>query len=364
MGFDQSILVEQSFRDVDTVEELNEAISNGSFPELIKLSEAYQDKRIVEIANDIKDKKRRVVLIAGPSSSGKTTFAKKLCIQLEVNGLKPLYMGTDDYFCDRENTPIDEKGEYDFETIKAVEVELFNENISDLISGKEVDLPTFDFKEGKKIFGQRITKMAEDQVLVIEGIHALNDDLTHLINKKDKYRIFICPIVPINVSHSDLNPLDYRIFRRMIRDFDNRGNSPETTILSWPKVRKGEEENIFPYVPNADAVFNTAHLYEISVLKLFIRPLLNKIKPDSEAYEKAVSLKLFLEPFEEFNDLSYIPNDSIIREFIGGSAYHEDLAKLQNKLIARVIMSKLTKKVRQGLKEEEIKLDGKDIFRH
>lgn len=351
MGYKFEELQGNAFREVDTVEELNDAIKNGNFPELIKLSEAYQDKRIVEIANDIKDKGRRVVLIAGPSSSGKTTFAKKLCIQLEVNGLKPLYMGTDDYFCERSETPIDENGEYDFENLDAVDVDLFNQNLTDLLNGKEVDLPTFDFKEGTKVFGQRITKMLDDQVLVIEGIHALNDDLTPLISQNDKYRIFICPISPIHCEHSDLNILDYRIFRRMIRDYDNRGYSAEDTIIGWQKVRRGEEKNIFPYIDNADAKFNTAHLYELSVLKLFVWPLLHKVRDDSPAYELARHLILFLEPFEEFNDLEYIPNDSIIREFIGGSAYHEDLAKIQNKMIARILMSKITKKVREDFKE-------------
>lgn len=347
MGFRIEDLQNNAFREVDTVKELNDAIRDGSFPELIKLSEAYQDKRIVEISNDIIEKKRRIVLIAGPSSSGKTTFAKKLCIHLEVNGLKPLYMGTDDYFCEREETPLDENGEYDFECLEAVDIDLFNKNLSDLLNGKEVDLPTFDFKEGHKIFGQRTTKMQDDQVLVIEGIHALNDDLTPLISVNDKYRIFICPISPIICDHSTLNVLDYRIFRRMIRDYDNRGNNSETTIMSWPKVRQGEEKNIFPYVDNADATFNTAHLYELSVLKMFVWPLLQRVKSESPAFDMARHLIAFLEPFEEYNDLEYIPNDSILREFIGGSAYHEDLAKLQNKTIARILISKITKKMRE-----------------
>lgn len=328
-------------------------VKNGGFPELIKLSEAYQDKRIVEIANEIKEKGRRLVLIAGPSSSGKTTFAKKLCIQLEVNGLKPLYMGTDDYFCEREETPLDENGEYDFECLEAVDIDLFNQNLRDLLSGKEVDLPSFDFKVGTKIFGKRITAMKENQILVIEGIHALNDKLTPLVSDDEKYRIFICPISPINVEHSDLDVLDYRIFRRMIRDYDNRGNNAESTIMGWSKVRRGEEENIFPFVDNADAKFNTAHIYELSVLKMFVWPLLNRVKDDSKAYDMARKLIHFLEPFDEYNDLEYIPNDSIIREFIGGSSYHEDLTKLQNKMIARVLMSKITAKVREGIEKRE-----------
>lgn len=307
---------------VNYVADLNDKIESGEYKELIQLSEALHEKKIAEIADMIKQQKKRMVLIAGPSSSGKTTFARRLCIQLRVNGLKPLYMGTDDYFVEREDTPLDEKGEKDFENLDALDIDLFNRNMNDLLAGKKVDLPEFDFMTGHKVFGKRITSIDPSQPIVIEGIHGLNGKLTEFIPDGEKFKIYISPLTQLNIDmHNRIPTTDERMLRRMVRDYLYRGHSAQSTINQWPKVRAGEDKNIFPYSGEADVLFNSYHVYEISVLKKYAEPLLRKIAPDEEEYAEAVRMLKFLRFFRNIEDDSIIVNNSIIREFIGGSIF-------------------------------------------
>ena len=307
---------------ISYVSDLNRKIEEGKAKELIQLSEALHERRIVEIADMITKQKKRIVLIAGPSSSGKTTFAQRLCIQLRVNGLDPLYMGTDDYFVEREDTPLDEYGEKDYENLSAVDVHLFNQNMNDLLAGKTVDLPTFYFITGHKEYGKRLTSIGSNQPIVIEGIHALNEDLTPEIPQEAKFKIYISPLTQLNIdSHNRIVTTDHRMLRRMVRDYKYRGHSAQNTIKSWPKVRAGEDKNIFPYSNEADVLFNSVHLYEISVLKKYAEPLLMEIQPDEPEYSEAVRMLNFLRFFRVIEDDSVIVNNSILRDFIGGSIF-------------------------------------------
>ena len=292
---------------------------------MILLSEALHEKRVAEIADMIVGKGKRIVLIAGPSSSGKTSFANRLCIQLRVAGVKPLYMGTDDYFVERENTPLGEDGKPDYENLDAMEVQLFNENMNDLLSGKEVDMPTFNFITGKKEFGKRLTKIDASTVVVIEGIHALNEAMSEHIKEDDKFKIYISPLLQLNIDiHNRISTTDARMLRRMVRDNMHRGYDAERTIEVWPKVRAGEDKNIFPYNGEADVVFNSAIVYELAVLKRHAQPLLEGVPEDSPAYGEAKRLLQFLRYFDSLKGERYIPNNSILREFIGGSILLEE----------------------------------------
>lgn len=307
---------------VKYVADLNRKIESGEYQSLIQLSEALHEKKIAQIADMIKRGKKRLILIAGPSSSGKTTFARRLCVQLRVNGLEPLYMGTDDYFVEREKTPLDEHGDPNYEGIDAVDVKLFNDNMNDLLAGKEVDLPTFNFLTGHKEYGERITQIAPDQPIVIEGIHGLNDDLTAFIPKEQKFKIYISPLTQLNIdTHNRIPATDERMLRRMVRDHLYRGHSAKATIKGWPKVRAGEDVNIFPYSDEADVLFNSYHVYEIAVLKKYAEPLLQEIGPDEEEFADADRMLRFLQFFRTIEDDSIIVNNSIIREFIGGSIF-------------------------------------------
>lgn len=307
---------------VNYVADLNEKIESGEYKELIQLSEALHEKKIAEIADMIKQQNKRIVLIAGPSSSGKTTFARRLCIQLKVNGLDPIYMGTDDYFVEREETPLDENGEKDYENLQALDIELFNSNMNDLLAGEKVDLPTFDFMTGHKEYGKRITSIRANQPIVIEGIHALNEELTAYIPKEEKFKIYISPLTQLNIdSHNRIPTTDERMLRRMVRDNLYRGHNAQSTIASWPKVRAGEDKNIFPYSSEADVLFNSYHVYEIAVLKKYAEPLLKEIKAEEAEYADAVRMLKFLRFFKTIEDDSIIVNNSIIREFIGGSIF-------------------------------------------
>ncbi|MEA4922386.1 MAG: nucleoside kinase [Eubacteriaceae bacterium] len=314
----------QTMQDIHYVTDLNEKIEKGESREIIQLSEALHQKKIVEIASDIRKNKKRLILIAGPSSSGKTTFARRLCIQLQVEGVKPLYMGTDDYFVERKDTPLNEKGEPNFENLEAVDVKLFNDQMNGLLQGKEVDLPTFDFIKGTKVFGKRLTFIESRQPIVIEGIHALNDKLTPLIKDDEKYRIYISPLTQLSIDdHNRISVTDARMLRRLVRDYKYRGHSAAETIRSWPQVRAGEDKNVFPYNGKADVFFNSSHIYELGVLKKYAEPLLVSITQDEEEYSEAVRLLKFLDFFKVIKNDELITNDSILREFIGGSIFVE-----------------------------------------
>lgn len=305
---------------VREVSTLNEKILNEDYKDMILLSEALHEKKIADIARRIHDEKKRIVLIAGPSSSGKTSFAKRLCIQLQVIGLKPLYLGTDDYFINRADLPVQEDGTKDFESLSAVDVELFTKQMNDLLEHRTVDLPEYDFVKGEKIYGKRITTLNDDQIIVIEGIHGLNPELTKGIKDKEKFKIYISPLTQLTIDRYHRIPTtDARMLRRLVRDHRTRNVSAEETIESWHLVRKGEEKNIFPYNGEADVFFNSQCVYELSVLKKYAEPLLKKITYDSPQYTEAQRMLKFLDFFVPIQDDSCIANNSIIREFIGGS---------------------------------------------
>ena len=305
---------------VEYAADLNKLINRNDYSDLVLLSEALHEKKIAEIAEEIKRLGKRIVLVAGPSSSGKTSFAKRLCIQLRVSGLRPLYMGTDDYFLERWETPLLENGEKDYESIRAMDINLFTKQMNDLLSGKKVDLPEFDFITGTKTFGKRFESLEPGQPVVLEGIHSLNPALTNGIADELKYRIYISPLTQLNIDeHNRVPTTDGRLLRRMVRDYQFRGYNAQHTIHAWPSVRAGEEQNVFPYDINADIFFNSHCLYELTALKKYAKPLLEQITPDEEEYMEARRLLDFLACFSEMPDDSIIPNNSLIREFIGGS---------------------------------------------
>ena len=306
---------------IEFVSDLNERILNKDTRDMYLLQEALHEKKISDLADDICQRGRRVVLICGPSSSGKTTFAKRLCVQLRVNGHKTMYMGTDDYFVEDDQAPYDENGDRDYESIKAIDTRLFVENVKDLLSGKQTDLPSYSFTTHTKTFGKRITSIDESTILVIEGIHALNKVLTDGIDDKMKYKIYISPFTPINVDrHNRISATDCRLLRRMVRDHKFRNWSCAETISAWPKVRSGEDNNIFPFHQEADVFFNSNCIYEFAVLKKYLEPLLKQIKRNQKEYAEAVRLLSFLRFFDKVEDDDLIVNHSIIREFIGGSS--------------------------------------------
>ena len=308
--------------------DMNQIIAEGKAKDLILLSEALHEKNIADIADEINRLNRRIILIAGPSSSGKTTFARRLCIQLRVNGLDPLYMGTDDYFVERSETPLDENGEPDYENLTALDIDLFNQNMNQLLKGEVVDLPEFDFLEGHKVFGRRKISIGKDQPIVIEGIHALNSKLTEQIPAAEKYKIYISPLTQLNLDrHNRVPSTDARMLRRMVRDYKYRGHSAAATIAAWPKVRAGENKNIFPYNGEADMLFNTVLEYEIPILKKYAEPILREIGKDEPEHGEAIRILKFLEFFKAIDDESAVPNNSIIREFIGGSIFVEEKKK-------------------------------------
>lgn len=307
---------------ISYVDDLNETIDNGEYKEIIQISEALHEKKIAQIADMISEQKKRIVLICGPSSSGKTTFARRLITQLRVNGLEPLYLGTDDYFVERTQTPKDENGEPNFEDIEALDIELFNRDMNKLLNGDEADLPTFDFMHGTKVFGKRITRAKKGQPIIIEGIHGLNKQLTLDIPDEEKFKIYISPLTQLNIDeHNRIPTTDARMLRRMVRDYQFRGHSAKSTINSWPKVRKGEDKNIFPFNGEADVFFNSVHIYELAVLKKYAEPLLRSITREEPEYGEAIRMLKFLQYFRTIEDDSVIANNSIIREFIGGSIF-------------------------------------------
>ena len=304
------------------VDDLKKACESGRIYEIIQLSEALHEKSVAELADRIKAENRHIILIAGPSSSGKTTFAHRLIIQLKVLGLRPLYIGMDDYYREREETPLGPDGKPDFEAVEAIDIDLFQTQMNALLAGETVDLPRFDFVEGKKVFGKRITKGEIGQPIVLEGIHGLNEKITAHIPAEEKFKIYISPLTQLAIdSHNRIPTTDARMLRRIVRDNQFRGYSAEKTIAQWPKVRAGEDKNIFPYNSTADAFFNTSHIYELAVLKKYAEPLLAEIPSDKEEYAEARRMLAFLRYFPTFEDDGVIVNNSILREFIGGSIF-------------------------------------------
>ena len=307
---------------VKYVADLNEKIRAGKSFDLIQMSEALHDKKIVEIADAITAQKKRVVLVLGPSSSGKTTFARRLIVHLKVRGLDPLYVGTDDYFKERENCPRDENGEYDFEGIDALDLDLFNRQMKGLLAGEEVDMPVFDFITGHKEYGKRITQISGDQPIIIEGIHSFDSVLTQEIDESEKFRIYISPLTHINLNaHNRIPTTDTRIVRRIIRDSRTRGANAAETLKIWKKVHAGENKNIFPHSGEADMLFNSVHVYELAVLKKYAVPLLKEIPEDDTEYPEAERLLKLFEFVESLEDDQLIANTSILREFIGGGVF-------------------------------------------
>ena len=313
----------QEILGIRTVGDFNQAIEAGHATDIINISEALQEKKLAKIAEDIAQRKGvKLVLLAGPSSSGKTTSCKRLSIQLAVNGLKPLQISLDDYFVDRDKTPKDENGEYDFESIYALNLDLLNDQFNALFRGEEVDLPKYDFPSGKSIKSGKKLKLEPNNVLVVEGIHALNPELTAHIPEEQIYRVYASALTTILLdNHNYIPTTDNRLLRRIIRDYKYRGVSAQETIHRWPSVRAGENKWIFPFQENADAMLNTAMLYELSVLKMQAEPLLQQVPENCEEYAEAYRLLKFLKYFKgiPYNNL---PPTSLLRECLGGSSFH------------------------------------------
>ena len=313
----------QDILGIRTVGDFNQAIDAGHATDIINISEALQEKKIANIAEDIANRQGvKLVLLAGPSSSGKTTSCKRLSIQLAVNGLKPLQISLDDYFVDRDKTPKDDNGEYDFESIYALNLDLLNEQFNALFRGEEVELPKYDFPSGKSVKSGKKLKMEPNNVLVVEGIHALNPELTAHIPQEQIYRVYASALTTILLdNHNYIPTTDNRLLRRIIRDYKYRGVSAQETIHRWPSVRAGENKWIFPYQENADAMFNTAMLYELSVIKMQAEPLLQQVPENCEEHAEAYRLLKFLKYFKgiPYNNL---PPTSLLREFLGGSSFH------------------------------------------
>lgn len=306
---------------ISTVGDLNDLISEGDFNELMLVSEALQEKRIADIAEQIVKNNRRVVLIAGPSSSGKTTFSHRLSVQLRAHGLKPHPIPVDDYFVERDKTPLDEFGKPNYECLGALDVDLFNEHMSALLRGEKVELPTFNFITGKPEYKGNYKQIGPEDILVIEGIHGLNDALTYSIHKDSKFKVYISALTQLSVDeHNRIPTTDGRLIRRMVRDMAKRGMNPAQTISMWDSVRRGEEENIFPFQDEADAMFNSALVYELAILKQYAAPLLCRITKDMPEYDEAKRLLKFLDYFLGVSSES-VPNNSILREFIGNSCF-------------------------------------------
>ncbi|KMT20845.1 nucleoside kinase [Clostridium cylindrosporum] len=309
--------------DVADVGALNDKVDSGEIKDLILVSEALHEKKIGSIADKICENKDKIklVAIAGPSSSGKTTFSKRLSIQLRLLGFDPYTISLDDYFVDREHTPRDEDGQYDFESIGALDVKLFNEHLSILLDGGEISLPKFDFLTGNRIDSGKRFRLKEDTIIVIEGIHGLNEVLTESVPRDNKFKIYISALTQLNIDdHNRMPTTDVRLLRRIVRDHETRGRNAETTILGWSSVRRGEEKNIFPYQEEADAMFNSTVIYEMSILRKYVQPLLEAIPKENPAYIEAKRLLDVISYFKVAPEAN-IPPNSIIKEFIGGGCF-------------------------------------------
>lgn len=309
---------------VSNVGALNDIVKAGKICDLMRVSEALQEKKIAQIADMITqcDNKKRVVLISGPSSSGKTTTANRLAIQLRVNGIRPVTISLDDYFVDREKNPKDENGDYDFESLESIDIPLFNQQLADLIQGKEVEAPIYNFPKGRRESVGKKMRIDEDQLLIIEGIHGLNERLTASIPRESKFKVYVSALTSMNIDdHNRIPTTDTRIIRRIVRDYQFRGASALSTIKRWPSVRRGEEKNIFPFQEEADVMFNSFLIYELGVLKNLAEPVLKQIDSSLPEYSEAKRLVEFLSYFLPI-DAYEIPMNSIVREFIGGSCFY------------------------------------------
>lgn len=308
--------------DIFSVADLNNQVVQGQTKELILTQEAYHEKQLAQIAEEIASHpEKKLVMIAGPSSSGKTTFSHRLSAQLSVYGLKPHPIPMDNYFVDREHTPRDEDGNYNFECLEAIDREQFNEDMNRLLEGEAVELPTFNFKTGKREYKGNVKKLGKNDILVIEGIHGLNDQLSYRLPRESKYKIYISALTQLNVDeHNRISTTDGRLLRRLVRDARTRGASARDTIAMWPSVRRGEENYIFPYQESADVMFNSALIYELAVLKIYAEPLLFGIGRDVPEFVEAKRLLKFLDYFVPI-PADQIPNNSLVREFIGGSCF-------------------------------------------
>ena len=309
---------------VGNVGAINEEVVNGDIVNIIRIAEALHEKKIAYIADMIHKRRQvKLVLIAGPSSSGKTTFSKRLGIQLRVNGLMPVFISLDDYFVNREITPKDEHGEYDFESIYALDLELFNKDLELLLKGEEAEIPNFNFKTGKREWRGNKIKMPKNGVIIVEGIHGLNEILTSSIAKDYKFKIYISPLTQLNLDdHNRISTTDVRMTRRIVRDYLSRGYGVEDTLKMWPSIKRGEEKNIFVFQEQADVMFNSSVVYELCVLKKIALAELNKIGTDSPVYYEAIRLRSFLNFFKDV-DKELVPDNSIIREFTGGSCFYQ-----------------------------------------
>ncbi len=307
---------------VHNASDLNMIVSDGKIDDLIRMCENNFNSEILELAKRIKEERKKVVLMAGPSSSGKTTSSKKLCMSLRSLGLRPLVLSMDDFFVERDLTPKGADGKFDFECLEAVDIPLFDRSIKELVEGKEVTLPVYNFVEGKKEFTRK-EKMEEGAVLVIEGIHALDNKVLTKVERDKKFKIYVCPLTELNIdNHNRVSTTDNRLLRRIVRDQKTRGKTAEYTINAWDDVRRGEEKYIFPYQDESDYTLNTSMLYEIGVIKTYVEPLLYKIDETSIYYDEAKRLLNFLRNFLEV-PADAVPDDSIIREFIGGSCFKD-----------------------------------------
>ncbi len=308
--------------DMNTVYKLNKAVEEDNIKDVIMLDEALHEKKIANIADDIaKNRNIKMILIAGPSSSGKTTFAQRLGIQLRINRIKPVTISVDNYFVERDQTPKDEDGKCDFENIEAIDLDLFNEHLTKLLNGEEIEMPEFDFHVGTKRYNGKKMKLQKDEVLVIEGIHCLNDKLTSSIPKDQKYKVYISALTVLNMDrYNRISSTDTRLVRRIVRDYQFRGYSAKQTIATWYMVNRGEEKNIFPYQENANIIFNTSLIYELGVLKEIAMPLLEEITPKEPEYAEAKRLINMLKYFKSI-PAEYVPANSLIKEFVGGGNF-------------------------------------------
>ena len=310
---------------VNTVHKLNRKVESGDINDFILLSEALHEKKISDLADEILKKKNvKMVLIAGPSSSGKTTFARKLSLALRLNGFKPVTISVDNYFVERHDTPKDEQVNYDFEFIEAIDLKLFNDHLVKLLNGETVEVPKFDFKIGTKVYDGTTMKMGKEDILVIEGIHCLNDRLTSKIPQDEKVKIYISDLTVLNIDYFNrISTTDTRLIRRIVRDYNFRGYDALTTLKTWYSVNRGEEKNIYPFQEYADYMFNSSLIYELAVFKKYAVPLLKEIDNTHKEYGEAQRIIKLLEYFDDIPD-DDIPNTSLLREFIGGSIYHKE----------------------------------------